>query len=82
MNATVLQRYGGGGDHRVFIVDFTLDSILGSMFLRVVSPGGRKLHCESEQIRGNYTRVLHKLANRHQLFKKLNELDKITGVVS
>ena len=26
--------------------------------------------------------MLSKLADRHQLFKKLNELDKITGVVS
>ena len=50
VNATVLQKYEGVGDHRVFIVDFTLDSILGNVFPREVSLGGRKLHCERELI--------------------------------
>ena len=50
--------------------------------LRIVSPSRRKLHCDCERIRNNYNLVLNDLANRHQLFKKLNELDAITKVVT
>ena len=33
-----------------------------------------KLHCDSPRIRMNYTDKLNELTNRHQMFKKLNDL--------
>ena len=42
INATILQKYGGVGDHRVFIIDFTCELVLGSVLLRIIPPMARK----------------------------------------
>ena len=82
VNATVLEKHRGVGDHRVFIVDFTSESILGTVFPRVVRPDQRKLHCDSVRIREAYNRCLNQLLDRHSMFAKLNELNKIADVMS
>ena len=58
----------------MFILDCTSESLLGSVFPCVVSAKQQKLHCDSARIRTNYTDKLNDLTNRHQMFKKLNEL--------
>ena len=58
----------------MFILDFTSESLLGSVFPRVVPAKQQKLHCDSARIHTNYTDKLNKLTNRHQIFKKLNDL--------
>ena len=82
INATILQKYGGVGDHHCFIVDFTSESVLGGVFPRIVAPSKRKLHCDCKRIQNNYNLVLNDLTNRHQPFKKLNDLDAITKMVT
>ena len=76
LNACILPKYGGVGDHRCFFLDFTSDSIIGTVFPKIAKPSSRKLHCESYRIVRNYNKVLNQLADRHQLFRKLNTLRK------
>ena len=82
INTTILQNYGGVGDHHCFIIDFTSESVLGGIFPRTLASSKRKLHCDYERIWNNYNSVLSELANRHQLFKKLNGLDDIAKVLT
>ena len=63
-NATILQKYGGVGDHRCFVIDFCTKSMLGSVFPRVCPPAARKLHCDCERIRQNYCDMLNELTDR------------------
>ena len=72
--ASILPKYGGVGDHRCFFLDFTSDSIIGTFFPKIAKPSSRKLHCESSRLVRNYNKVLNQLADRHQLFRKLNML--------
>ena len=81
VNAGILAKYVGVGDHRCFIMDFCSVSVLGSVFPRIVPPAARKLHCDSERIRRNYCAVLNQLCDRHQMFKKLNELNRLSDVL-
>ena len=75
VNAMILLKYGGVGDHRCFIVDFTSDSVLGRVFPRVVKPSSRKLHCIDRLVR-NYNNKLDKLCNEHRLYSKMAEYYK------
>ena len=81
-NATILQKYGGVGDHRCFVIDFCTKSMLGSVFPRVCPPAARKLHCDCERIRQNYCDVLNELTDRHQMFQKLNEITSLADAMS
>ena len=82
VNATILQQHAGVGDHKCFIVDFTSESILGSVFPRIIRSSGRKLHCDCERLVDNYNDVLNTLADRHRLFEKLNALHLLADTVS
>jgi len=66
----------GVGDHRVFLIDVSSDSILGDVFPRVIPAAGRLLNCESDKIKNNYIKVLTQLSNRHLIFKKLLVVDR------
>ena len=55
---------------------------MGGVFPKVVSTSKRKLHCDCERIQNNYNSVLNEPANRHQLFKKLNDLDDIAKMIT
>jgi len=82
LNAGLLSKYGGVGDHRAFVLDFTTASILGTSFPRVLPRQGRKLNCHCERIRDSYNKVLDQLADRHGMYRKLNDLTKIADVIS
>ena len=81
-NACILQKYGGVGDHRCFILDFTSASVLGDSFPNVVPPSARNLHCDSVRIRSNYCEVLNQLCDRHQMFAKLNSISRVVDDIS
>ena len=66
----------GVGDHRVFLIDVSSNSILGDVFPRVIPAAGRLLNCESDKIKNNYNKVLTQLSNRHLIFKKLLVVDQ------
>jgi hypothetical protein len=68
---TLLPSQVGVGDHRVFLLDISLETILEDVFPCVISIASRLLNCASDKIRKNYILVLNQLANRHLVFKKL-----------
>lgn len=68
LHAYLLPKYGGVGDHRCFILDFTSSSVFGGVFPRVVPARACKLHCDSERICNNYNGVPRQLADRHHMF--------------
>lgn len=59
------------GDHHAMILDFTSESLIGSVFPNVVKPSSCKLHCDSECLQNNYNHVFCELCDRHQMFCKL-----------
>ena len=72
----------GVGDHRVFIVDITSESILGDVFPRVIPPSRRLLNCKSDKIKNSYIAVPNQLLNRHLIFQKLLRTDRASNHIS
>jgi hypothetical protein len=65
----------GVGDHRVFFIDVTSESIMGYVFPLVIPAADRLLNCKSDKIKNNYIKVLTQLSNRYLIFKKLLTVD-------
>ncbi len=70
------------GDHRVFVLDFASETILGDVFPRVIPLSRRLLNCASDKIRNNYIAVLNHLLNRHLMFKKMLCIDRASNHLS
>ncbi len=79
---TLLPSQTGVGDHRVFLLDFTLSSILGDVLPKVIPASRRLLNCASDKIRCGYKRVLNQLVNRHLIFQKLLRIKQDCARVS
>ena len=79
---TLLPSRTGVGDHRVFLLDFTLSSILGDVLPKVILASRRLLNCASDKIRCGYNRVLNQLVNRHLIFQKLLRIEQDSARVS
>ena len=82
IHAGLLPKYGGVGDHRCFILDFTSQSVLGKVLPRVLPPHARKLNCFCKRIRDNYNSLLDQLCDRHAMYKKMNELTNLADLLS
>ncbi len=80
--ATLLPSHIGFGDHRVFVVDFTSELIMGDDLPRFIPATGRLLNCSSDRIKNNYIQMLNQLANRHLIFKKLLIIDQDSDRIS
>ena len=76
VNACLLTKYGGIGDHQSFILDFTPASLIGEKFPNIMPARSRKLHCESERLINNYTKVLDQLCDRHNMYRRITSLYK------
>lgn len=63
-------------------MDFTNAYVLGTSFPRVLPHQGRKLNSHYKRIRDNYNKVLDQLADRHGMYRKLNELTNLADLVS
>ncbi len=74
--ASLLPFNEGVGDHRVIIVDVTLESILGNVFPHVIPPS------KSDNIKNSYIAVLNQLSNRHLIFQKLLLTDRASEHIS
>ena len=82
-SAASLMPYNVGvGNHRVFIVDITLESILGDVFPSVILASSRLLNCKSDKIKNSYIAVLNQLLNRHLIFQKLLLTDRASKHIS
>jgi hypothetical protein len=69
-------------DHRVFVLDFASETILGNVFPWVIPLSRRLLNCASDKIRNNYIAVLNQLSNRHLMFKKMLRIDRASNHLS
>ena len=76
ISACLLARYGGIGDHRSFILDFTSASLIGENFPNIMPARLRKLHCESKRLVNNYTKALDQLCDRHNMYQQITSLYK------
>jgi hypothetical protein len=74
--AILLPSGAGMGDHRVFLIDLSSQSLIGDAFPRVLPAAACLLNCDSDCIQSKYNRVLNQLANRHLLFHKLLQLGR------
>jgi hypothetical protein len=72
----------GVGDHRVFVLDFASETILGNVFPRVIPLAPRLLNCASDKIRNNYIAVLNQLLSMHLMFKKMLCIDRASNHLS
>ena len=67
--------HGGGiGDHRVFIVDVDMGSLIGEDFPKVVRLPGRKLQASRHKPRKAYIKSLRKNIKQHRLIEKYEAL--------
>jgi hypothetical protein len=82
MAITLLPSRVGVGDHRVFVLDFASEPILGHVFPQVIPLARRLLNCASDKIRNNYIAVLNQLSNRHLMFKKMLCIDRASEHLS
>jgi hypothetical protein len=63
VNAYILPHKGGVGNHRCFIVNFTLSSIIKTKFPNIVRCSAQKLHCKSTRLVQSYNAKLDMLCN-------------------
>ncbi len=72
MNAFILPQYGGIGDHWCFIIDLTLESVIGTSFPNIVRCVARKLHCTSSRMINLYNAKLTSVCDRHNMFHRMD----------
>jgi hypothetical protein len=70
-NAYLLPHKGGVGNHRCFIVNFTLSSIIGTKFPNNIRCSAQKLHCKSTCLVQSYNAKLDMLCNQHKMYQRI-----------
>ena len=80
-NAALLPKYGGIRDHRCFILDIRLASVIGDVHPRVIPGTPRKLNCNCTRMRTSYNKTLNELANRHRTIRRIDQLTKLSSVM-
>ena len=78
VNATLLPRLGGVGDHWCFIIDFSSESVIGTDFPNIVCVASRKLHCSSKRMIWLYNAELTAKCNEHNMFGWMDEILRLT----
>jgi hypothetical protein len=66
-------RYGLG-DHRVFIIDIDLTSLIGDEFPQVVRLPGRKLQAKRYHLRKSYNNFVRRNIRRHRMIERYDSL--------
>lgn len=66
----------GVGDHRLLVIDFTLQSIIGSSPRKVIRPAARRLNTRIPQVLQKYTTNLETLFTRHKVVERLEHLSR------
>ena len=74
VNACVMPVGYGVGDHRLFVVDFTIESMVGDTPQRICRPGLRRLNTRIEGCSERYIRNLEKNIKRHNLLGRLEAI--------
>jgi hypothetical protein len=61
----------GIGDHRMMVVDFTTESMVGINPQAVVRPGARRLNSKIPRCLARYNAKLEELLERHRITEKV-----------
>ena len=72
----------GLGDHRVFVLELTADSLFGGDFPAIAIPTSRSLNCKISRVRKQYCKVLKALSEQHKMQEKLQKLEALGDEVS
>ena len=68
----------GIGDHRLFVVDVLINSLVGIDPIRVVRPQARRLNTKIPSAMSTYNDELEKLVERHRLLERVGAAHKLT----
>ncbi len=74
-NACVMPFGYGIGDHRMFIFDVTMESLIGKNSTKVVQPASRRLNSKLPRCREAYAQSLERNIVQHRLLERLNEVN-------
>jgi len=66
------------GDHRAFIIDISTRSLLGEFQYKVCRPMSRRLIMSQQGLVDEYNRIIHEQFNQHQIFERLNAVNKMS----
>ena len=81
-NAALLPKYSGVRHHICFILDFRSTSVIGGVHPNVIPRTPQKLNCYCIRMRTSYNKTLNELADRHQVFQRIDQLIKLSSVMS
>jgi hypothetical protein len=82
VNVTLLPHFGGVGDHRCFIINFSSESVIGTDFANIVQCAARKLHCTSKRMIKLYIAELTSKCDEHNMFQCMDEILCLTDYLS
>jgi hypothetical protein len=63
----------GVGDHRAFIVDIPIESLVGHSPVKIIRPAGRRLNSKMPGCSKAYNASLEKNITKHRLLERLHE---------
>jgi hypothetical protein len=73
-NASVMPFGYGVGDHRAFIVDIPIESLVGHSPVKITQPAGRRLNSKLPGCSKAYNASLEKNITKHRLLECLHEV--------
>ena len=71
VNACAMPCGYGAGDHRLFVIDFLISSMVGQSPIKVIRPAARRLNTRIPEVATKYITALEKLISRHRLIERL-----------
>jgi hypothetical protein len=73
-NAMAYPHYMGVGDHRMFCIEVTSESLFGGVFPTVMKPISRQLNCRIPRTSRKYREHLLAQVERHSMHRRMDEL--------
>lgn len=80
--ASVMPAGYGIGDHRLFIVDFTLESLIGNAPPKIVRAAARRLNTKIPRIANAYTSKVEEKIVEHRLNSRLLKVERECGTTA
>ena len=81
-NGMVYPHAYGVGDHRVYVLELSSESVFGGVSHPIPPASTRSLNCKISRVRQKYCKVLRALTDRHKMFDKLRRLEALDKSVS
>ena len=72
-NAAIMPAGYGIGDHRLFVIDFATQDLIGINPPKIVRPTSRRLNTTLPGVANRYTKKLDELILRHRLIERMGE---------